>query len=193
MSFHDELADPRRYERQIDRLHERYLFTRHLYELRQDDVSLASVVMNRRKVARVLAPAGLLVATVPARPWLWSYRDEAAGHPPAPGEWSAKEVLAHLCDFDRVFSYRALRFSRGDTTPVAGFDQEPYVAESGANERPLGDLVEEFTALRRATLLQFAAMSETMLGPTAVGIPPNVASEANVATHSRARCSKWGP
>lgn len=49
------LADPRRYERQIDRLHERYLFTRHLYELQQDDVSLASVVVDRRRVAKLLA------------------------------------------------------------------------------------------------------------------------------------------
>lgn len=55
MNVHACLADPRRYERQIDRLHERYLFTRHLYELRADDVSLASIVLNRRRFARLLA------------------------------------------------------------------------------------------------------------------------------------------
>lgn len=55
MNFRACLAEPRRYERQIDRLHERYLFTRQLYELRADDVSLASVVLNRRRVARLLA------------------------------------------------------------------------------------------------------------------------------------------
>ena len=55
MKFHACAADPRRYERQIDRLHERYLFTRQLYELRADDVSLASVVLNRRRMARLLA------------------------------------------------------------------------------------------------------------------------------------------
>jgi hypothetical protein len=53
--LHDRLADSRRYERQIDRLHRRYLFTRGLYELRQDDVSLASVVLNGPRVARMLA------------------------------------------------------------------------------------------------------------------------------------------
>lgn len=57
MDAHACLADARRYERQIDRLHERYLFTRHLYELRQGDVSLASVVLSRRRVARLLARA----------------------------------------------------------------------------------------------------------------------------------------
>ena len=49
------LADRRRYERQIERLHQRYLLTSRLYEMRQDDVSLASIVMNRGKVARLLA------------------------------------------------------------------------------------------------------------------------------------------
>jgi hypothetical protein len=51
------LADRRRYERQIERLHERYLSTSRLYELRQDDVSLATIVLNRGKVARLLARA----------------------------------------------------------------------------------------------------------------------------------------
>lgn len=55
MSLRERLADQGRYERQIDRLHRRYLFTRQLYELRQDDVSLASVVLNRSRFARVLA------------------------------------------------------------------------------------------------------------------------------------------
>jgi hypothetical protein len=49
------LADRRRYERQIERLHQRYLLSSRLYELKQDDVSLASIVMNRGKVARLLA------------------------------------------------------------------------------------------------------------------------------------------
>ena len=49
------LADRRRYERQIERLHQRYLLTSRLYEMRQSDVSLASIVMNRGKVARLLA------------------------------------------------------------------------------------------------------------------------------------------
>lgn len=49
------LSDRRRYERQIERLHERYLLSSRLYELRQSDVSLASIVMNRGTVARLLA------------------------------------------------------------------------------------------------------------------------------------------
>ena len=49
------LADRRRYERQIERLHQRHLMTSRLYELRQDDVSLASIVLHRARVARLLA------------------------------------------------------------------------------------------------------------------------------------------
>jgi hypothetical protein len=55
VDLHAQLADPRRYERQIDRLHQRYLFTPQLYELEQDDVSLASVALNRSRVAKLLA------------------------------------------------------------------------------------------------------------------------------------------
>jgi len=55
VDIHALLTDRRRYERQIERLHQRYLMTSRLYELRQDNVSLASIVMNRGKVARLLA------------------------------------------------------------------------------------------------------------------------------------------
>ena len=83
--------------------------------------------------------------------------------PGAVGEWSLKEVLVHLCDFERVFNYRALRFSRGDGTPVEAFEQDPYIAASEANERPLENIVGELLSLRAATILHFASMSETML------------------------------
>lgn len=55
LSLHALLSDHRTYERQIDRLHRRYLLTRRIYELQQDDVSLATVALNRSKVARLLA------------------------------------------------------------------------------------------------------------------------------------------
>jgi hypothetical protein len=94
---------------------------------------------------------------------LLSLGEATTERPPAPGEWSAKEILSHLCDFERVFSYRALRFSRGDSTSLSGFEQEAYVAAALANDRLLGELIEEFVALRRATVLQFASMTDVML------------------------------
>jgi uncharacterized damage-inducible protein DinB len=70
----------------------------------------------------------------------------------APGKWSIKEVLGHLSDTERVFSYRLFRISRGDTTPLAGFDQNAYVDNARSDERPLAELLEEFLSVREATL-----------------------------------------
>src|SRR6266446_5667281 len=70
----------------------------------------------------------------------------------APGKWSAKEVLGHVCDSERVFAYRALRIARADATPLAGFEQDDYVRNGPFAQRPLADLVEDFIAVRRATL-----------------------------------------
>jgi hypothetical protein len=70
----------------------------------------------------------------------------------APGKWSAKEVLGHVCDTERVFAYRALRISRADATPLEGFEQDDYVRNGPFAQRPLSDLVEDFIAVRRSTL-----------------------------------------
>jgi DinB superfamily len=84
---------------------------------------------------------------------LLSGRDEADGDfRYAPEKWSAKEVLGHVCDTERIFAYRALRISRADTTPMEGFEQDDYVRDGPFANRPLADLVEEFIAVRRATL-----------------------------------------
>jgi uncharacterized damage-inducible protein DinB len=84
---------------------------------------------------------------------LLSGRDEEDGNfRYAPGKWSAKEVLGHVCDTERIFAYRALRISRGDSTPMAGFEQDDYVRNGPFANLALSDLVEEFIAVRRATL-----------------------------------------
>ena len=84
---------------------------------------------------------------------LLSCRDEEDGNfRYAPDKWSAKEVLGHVCDTERIFAYRALRIARADATPLEGFEQDDYVRNGGFAERPIGDLVEEFIAVRRATI-----------------------------------------
>ena len=70
----------------------------------------------------------------------------------APDKWSAKEVLGHLCDTERIFAYRALRIARADATPIEGFEQDDYVRNGGFALRSLADLIEDFIAVRRATL-----------------------------------------
>jgi uncharacterized damage-inducible protein DinB len=80
-------------------------------------------------------------------------RDEEEGNfRYAPGKWSAKEVLGHVCDTERIFAYRALRIARADATPLEGFEQDDYVRNGAFANLSLADLIEEFIAVRRATL-----------------------------------------
>src|SRR5947199_7623651 len=73
----------------------------------------------------------------------------------APDKWTVKEVVGHLADSERIFAYRALRISRGDKTPIEGFEQDDYVKNGGFNDRTLSDLAEEFAQVRSATLVLF--------------------------------------
>lgn len=70
----------------------------------------------------------------------------------APGKWSVKEVIGHICDAERIFAYRLLRIARGDETPLASFEQNDYIAPGAFGERTLADLAAEFAAVRAATL-----------------------------------------
>jgi hypothetical protein len=80
----------------------------------------------------------------------------------APEQWSIKEVVGHVCDAERIFAYRALRISRNDPAPLAGFDQDDYVRESDFSTRSLDSLLEEFELLRRANLIGFRNFSEAV-------------------------------
>ena len=78
--------------------------------------------------------------------------DEQASKGYAPGKWSLKESLLHMVDAERVFTYRLLRIARGDETPLAGFDQDPWVPTSRANDRTMASLIAELESVRGATL-----------------------------------------
>jgi uncharacterized damage-inducible protein DinB len=73
----------------------------------------------------------------------------------APGKWTVKQVLGHMIDSERVFSYRALRIARNDRTPLPGFEQDDYVAHGPFTHCALSALLDEFAAVRRATVLLF--------------------------------------
>jgi hypothetical protein len=78
----------------------------------------------------------------------------------APDKWSLKEVLGHVNDTERIMSYRALRFSRGDATPLEGFEQDDYVRNAPFARRTLSDLIEDYIAVRRATISLFRNLDE---------------------------------
>ena len=64
--------------------------------------------------------------------------EERGEHRYAPGKWTVKEVVGHLADTELVFTYRALRFARGDATPLPGFEQDDWVRHAGCGERNAG-------------------------------------------------------
>ncbi len=81
----------------------------------------------------------------------------------AEGKWTIKELIQHIIDAERVLSYRALRFSRNDSTDLQGFDEDWYVDHSNGNERNFKDLLQEFTHLRNATISLFSSFNNEMV------------------------------
>lgn len=92
-----------------------------------------------------------------------SIPESRGGHRYAPDKWSIKEVLGHVADGERIFSYRALRFARGDATPLPGFEQNDYVPAGGFDTRTLRDLADELAAVRLATIHLFAHLDRAAL------------------------------
>jgi len=78
----------------------------------------------------------------------------------APDKWSVKELLGHMIDSERIFSYRALCFARNDQTPLPGYEQNDYVREGNFDSRNFADMVEEFETVRRATIQLFRPLNE---------------------------------
>lgn len=78
----------------------------------------------------------------------------------APGKWTVKEVLGHITDAERIFTYRALRIGRGDQTPLPTFEQDDFVRNGEFGKRTLTGLVEEFAAVRGASLALFRSFTE---------------------------------
>jgi len=73
----------------------------------------------------------------------------------ADGKWTIKELLGHIIDGERMFGYRVFRISRGDMTPIEGFEQDGYIENARSNSRGLSDLLDEFELLRVANVLMF--------------------------------------
>jgi len=118
----------------------------------------ADYIERAKAKGDVIAALSLQIEEI--RSALGKLTDEQARFKFGPAEWSIKEVVSHLIDAERVFSYRLLRISRNDKTPLPGFEQEDYVRESGADELALEDLLNEFEYLRRSNTLAIKNISE---------------------------------
>jgi len=81
----------------------------------------------------------------------------------AEGKWTIKEIIQHVIDTERIFAYRALRISRNDKTPLPGFEENDYVANTNAKSRSIQDLLTEFSAVRHSNLIMFKSFSPEQL------------------------------
>jgi hypothetical protein len=84
--------------------------------------------------------------------------DRAQGLTYEPGKWTLKEVLGHLIDDERIFGYRALCVARGDARPLPGFDENAYVATADFESRTLASLLDEYRAVRLASVALFESL-----------------------------------
>jgi hypothetical protein len=107
---------------------------------------------------------------------------ERAGFRYAPDKWTVREVVGHCTDAERVFSYRALCFARGENAPLPAFDENEYARQSGHDAVPLPDLLEEFDSVRKATLFQLRHLPDGAWRRTGVasGNPVSVRALAHI-------------
>lgn len=114
----------------------------------------------QRAIARVDVLAVLPKQIDEIRSVLGHLSDQQALYKFGPAEWSIKEVVGHLNDVERVFSYRLLRISRADQTPLSGFDQEEYIRAADYDSVSLAELLNEFEFLRRANILMISHLDD---------------------------------
>jgi uncharacterized damage-inducible protein DinB len=95
-----------------------------------------------------------LVSTIAAIP------EERGGFRYAEGKWSIREVVGHVIDAERIFTYRLLRVARGDATPLPGFEENDYVRTAGSDARTMASLVAELRAVRESSVQLFESLPE---------------------------------
>ena len=110
-----------------------------------------------------LVPAGDVLATLSRQmeetlALLGGVDEGRAAHRYEPDKWSVKGVVGHVIDTERIFAYRALRFARGDQTPLPGYDQDDYGRVANFDARTLASLVAELASVRAATIALFRSL-----------------------------------
>ncbi len=100
-----------------------------------------------------------LINTIPGDKALFAYKS---------GKWTIKEIIGHLIETERVFSYRALCFSRGDNSELPGMDQDLWMEKNNYNSRTLSNLSNEYLAVRVATIHLFKNMTKEMISKEGV-------------------------
>ncbi|MGC1473400.1 MAG: DinB family protein [Psychroserpens sp.] len=94
------------------------------------------------------------------------------------GKWTVKEIMQHLIDTERVFTYRALCIARKDKTLFPGYDQDQYVVSCEANLRSYSSLINEYKAVRLATSVLFESFTRPMLTEIGTASSSNLSPRA---------------
>jgi len=106
--------------------------------------------------------------------------EDKANHAYAAGKWTVKELIGHVADAERVFSYRLVRIARGDKTPLSGFDENAWAKTAPHGKRKMTDVIDEMIAVRRATLMLVDSLDESTVS--------NVGLANNNSVSARAIC-----
>lgn len=97
---------------------------------------------------------------------LKSLTEEQAAFRYAPGKWSIKQIIGHITDHERIMTYRALRFSRKDKTPLPGYDQDTFVNNSRFDELTATQLITDLENVRNASVSFMNGLSKEQLALT---------------------------
>jgi len=109
--------------------------------------------------------------------WIESLTDEQVAFRYAPGKWSLAEMIGHILDSERIFTYRMLAISRGDDAKLPGFDQDTYVANSNYDGVSPTDLANDWRAARSSTIYMCRSVNTEMA--TRMGTANNVPFRAS--------------
>ncbi len=94
------------------------------------------------------------IEEVPRLKWNYFYDD---------GKWTVKQVINHIIDCERILSYRALRFARGDNQQLLTFDENLYAANANLTNTNAQILADEFDSVRLSNVLMFKQFGEKEL------------------------------
>ncbi|MCH7517105.1 MAG: DinB family protein, partial [Bacteroidetes bacterium] len=95
--------------------------------------------------------------------FLRTFTEKQGNYSYANGKWTVKEVLGHVVDTERIMTYRALAFARGEKQSLPEFEQDDYVAESNFKRRSLDDLINEYNTVRTSNIILFKSFDEKIL------------------------------
>jgi uncharacterized damage-inducible protein DinB len=107
-----------------------------------------------------------------------SLPEEKANYAYTEGKWTVKQLLQHIIDAERIFTYRALRIARKDKTALPGFDENAYADNDSSTNRTLQSLKDEFNAVRASSDLLMNSFNDSQLSETGTASNKSITTNA---------------